>query len=78
MSRIAEGEAHARRYHPVYTMHKRWARRLGRGAFRTISLYTLTDEEPGATARPVTAQQEVVEKPPASTAQVAFFYCQME
>ena len=45
VNRIAEREAHAKRYYrPVYTMHKWWARRLG-SVFRTIALYALTDEE---------------------------------
>jgi len=45
VNRIAEREAHARRYYrPVYTMHNWWARWLG-SVFRTIVLYALTDEE---------------------------------
>jgi adenine-specific DNA methylase len=45
VNRIAEREAHAKRYYrPVYTMHKWWARRLG-SVFRTMALYALTDEE---------------------------------
>ena len=45
VNRIAEREAHAKRYYrPIYTMHKWWARRLG-SVFRTIALYALTDEE---------------------------------
>ncbi len=44
VNRIAEREAHAKRYYrPIYTMHKWWARRLG-SVFRTIALYALTDE----------------------------------
>lgn len=72
VDRITEREAHTKRYYgPVYTMHKWWARRLG-SVFHTIALYTLTDEEPGATAKPAMAQQEVVAKPPASTARWLF------
>ncbi len=40
-----EGRGIAKRYYrPIYTMHKWWARRLG-CTFRTISLYTLLDED---------------------------------
>lgn len=41
---IAEREAHAKeKYRPVLYIHKWWARRLG-SVFRTIVLYTLSDE----------------------------------
>ncbi len=37
-------------YRPIYTMHKWWARRLG-CVFRTISLYTLIDENTEVTVQ---------------------------
>lgn len=45
VNRIAEREAHAKRYYrPIYTMHKWWARRLG-SVFRAIAIYSLLDDE---------------------------------
>jgi putative DNA methylase len=45
INEIAAKEGRAKmHYRPIYTMHKWWARRLG-CVFRSISLYTLLDDE---------------------------------
>ncbi|WP_135823668.1 DUF1156 domain-containing protein [Halorussus ruber] len=45
INEIAEKEGRAKQhYRPIYTMHKWWARRLG-CVFRSISLYSLLDDE---------------------------------
>lgn len=44
VNEIAEREAYAKeKYRPIYFIHKWWARKLG-SVFRTIILYSLSDE----------------------------------